>query len=194
MHDPNLSEEESALIADIGSPERWLELEKSTLMALVEEAYELGFDDIAISIANSLPTYFVIRGTWNDWSSAYETAIKAAERSRDLIGLGYLLQGLANVQRTLGQGTGATSLERSLATFIEAGDEEGLGYILNDIGLVAMYEGRWSDCDDALQESERKLMASGHLIMALQPRRNHAISLLERGDASQAAHELREGM
>ena len=188
--DPNLSEDESALLADIGSPERWLELEKNALMALVGEAYELGFDDIAISIANSLPTYFVIRGTWNDWSAAYETAIKAAERSRDLIGLGYLLQGLANVQRTKGQGTGIASLERSLASFAEAGDEEGQGYVMNDIGLIAMYEGRWSDCDDALQESERRLIASGHLIMALQPQRNHAISLLERGDASQAAREL----
>jgi hypothetical protein len=49
-------------------------------MALIEEAYELGFDDIAISIANSLPTYFVIRGTWNEWSAAYETASSAAER------------------------------------------------------------------------------------------------------------------
>jgi hypothetical protein len=94
-------------------------------MALIEEAYELGFDDIAISIANSLPTYFVIRGTWNEWSAAYETASSAAERSRDLVGLGYLLRGLANIQRTKGQGTGASSLERSLATFIEADDAVG---------------------------------------------------------------------
>jgi tetratricopeptide (TPR) repeat protein/pimeloyl-ACP methyl ester carboxylesterase len=188
--DPNLSEDESALLADIGSPERWLELEKNTLMALVEEAYELGFDDIAISIANSLPTYFVIRGNWNEWSAAYGTAIKAAERSQDLVGLGYLLQGLANIQRTKGQGTGAPSLERSLASFIEAGNEVGQGYVMNDIGLIRMYEGRWSACDDALQESERRLIARGHFIMALQPRRNHAISLLERGDASRAAREL----
>jgi tetratricopeptide (TPR) repeat protein len=61
---------------------------------------------------------------------------------------------------------------------------------MNDIGVIRMYEGRWSDCDEALQESERGLIAGGHLIMALQPRRNHAISLLERGEAPRAAREL----
>lgn len=188
--DPNLSTDESALLADIGSPERWLEAEKRALIDSVDEAFKLGLDDIAISIANSLPTYFVIRGTWNEWSTAYETAIRAAERSRDLVGLGYLLQGLANVQRTKGQGTGAPLLERSLACFLDAGDVVGQAYVLNDIGLVRMYDGRWADADEALQKSERELLANGHPIMALQPRRNHAISLLERGETARAAREL----
>src|ERR1700735_477136 len=161
--DPNLSESESALLANIGSPERWLELEKNALITLIEEAYQLGLDDIAISTANSLPTFFVIRGTWNEWSTAYEIGIRAAERSRDMVGLGYLLQGLANIPRTKGQGTGAPSLERSLGAFIEAGDEVGRAYVMNDIGLIRMYEGRWSDSDEALRESHRLLIANGHL-------------------------------
>jgi tetratricopeptide (TPR) repeat protein/pimeloyl-ACP methyl ester carboxylesterase len=190
--DTRLSSEEAALLAEMGSPERWLEAEKSALMAAVAQAYELGFDEIAVSIANSLPTYFVIRGTWNEWSSAYEIAIKAAERSRDLTGLGYLLQGLANIERTKGQGTGLPSLERSLAVFEEAGDEVGQAYVMNDIGLVYMYEGRWSESDEALRDSEQRLAASGHLVMALQPRRNRAISFLENGDARTAAGELEQ--
>jgi tetratricopeptide (TPR) repeat protein/pimeloyl-ACP methyl ester carboxylesterase len=190
--DTRLSPEESALLAEMGSPERWLEQEKGALMAAVDQAYQLGLDEIAVSIANSLPTYFVIRGTCNEWSSAYETAIKAAERSRDLTGLGYLLQGLANIQRTKGEGTGLPSLERSLAVFEEAGDEVGRAYVMNDIGLVRMYEGRWSESDEALRDSERRLAASGHLVMALQPRRNRAISLLENGDASTSADELEQ--
>jgi tetratricopeptide (TPR) repeat protein len=188
--DPTLSADESALLASVGSPEQWFESERRALMASVEEAYALGLDATAISLANSLPTYFVIRGTWNEWSGSYEIAIRAAERSRDLVGLGYLLQGLANVQRTKGQGTGAALLERSLATFVDAGDVVGQAYVMNDIGLIRMYEGRWSDADEALQNSERELIACGHLIMALQPRRNHAVSLLERGNAVQAAREL----
>lgn len=190
--DSSLSADESALLNEIGSAERWLESEKAVLLALVEEAYALSLDQIAVWIANSLPTYFVIRGTWNDWLSAYETGIRAAERSEDLAGLGYLLQGLANIQRTKGEGIGLAALERSFASFVEVDNVVGQAYVMNDIGLIRMYEGRWAESDAALRKSERDLIASGHLIMALQPRRNRAISLLESGDAVRAAIELEQ--
>jgi hypothetical protein len=80
----------------------------------VEVAYALDLDDIAVAIANSLPTYFIIRGTWNEWLGAYSTGILAAERCGDLVGKGYLLQGRANIERTMGQGTGAASLHSLL--------------------------------------------------------------------------------
>lgn len=188
--DRDLSQKELTLLDEIEQPERWFELEKSALIQAVEDAYELNLDEIAVSIANSLPTYFIIRGTWNEWRAAYATAVRAAERCGDLVGQGYLLQGLANVERTMGQGTGAATLERSFACFLSTDDKIGQAYVLNDIGLVRMYEGQWAEAERALWESEQELVTMGHTLMALQPRRNYAISLMERGETAQAALEL----
>ncbi len=185
-----INQAEADLLRPIGDPEKWLETERHALIRAVEFTSQNDLLDYAVDLANALPTYFIIRGTWNEWADTYDLAVAAAEHSGNQQGLGYILQGLANIRRTIGCGTGADLLERSLNCFTDIGDEIGEAYLLNDVGLVRMYEGRWREAESALLESERRLSAAGHRIMALQPRRNRAIVSLERGETASAAHDL----
>jgi tetratricopeptide (TPR) repeat protein/pimeloyl-ACP methyl ester carboxylesterase len=186
----SLTTDEETLLREIGDPENWFERERNELIAAVKTAAEHGLYAMAIGLANTLPTYFIIRGTWNEWGECYEVAIRCAEESGDNAGRGYLLQGLANINRTKGLGTGIELIERSSEAFEQAGEPLGRAYVMNDIGLIRMYEGRWSESEDLLLQSATELRALGHPVMALQPLRNHAISMLERGMVREAAFEL----
>ena len=70
-------------------------------------AAEKSMTGALIDITNSLPTYFIIRGTWNDWRAGFQLAARSAEYASDLISLGYCLQALANVERTPATALGA---------------------------------------------------------------------------------------
>lgn len=175
---------------DIGDPEPWLEREHSNLVKIMAAAAEKGLTRALIDIANRLPTYFIIRGMWNDWLPGLQLAARSAENAGDLTSLGYCLQAIANIERTLGQGTGRALIERSYQCFSEAGDLEGQAYALNDVGLVEMYDGEWTNSITHLEESEDLLRQMGNDHLALHPMRNRGITYLEMGDVNRAVSLL----
>jgi tetratricopeptide (TPR) repeat protein/pimeloyl-ACP methyl ester carboxylesterase len=181
--DPN---EEQFHMADVADAEQWLEREHVSLVKIMSAAGEKSIAGALIDIANSLPTYFIIRGTWNDWHAGLQLAARSAEYASDLISLGYCLQALANVERTLGHDTGRALLERSYECFSEAEDLEGQAYLMNDVGLVEMYDGEWDNSLRHLQRSEDLLRQIGNEHLALNPLRNRGITYLEKGDISRA--------
>ena len=174
----------------IADSERWLEREHANLVTIMSFAADKGLTRALIDIANSLPTYFIIRGTWNDWHAGLMLATRAAEATGDQIALGYSLQALANVERTLGYGTGRALIERSYRCFSDANDLEGQAYTLNDVGLVEMYDGEWTDSIGHLEQSEALLNQIGNDYLALHPMRNRGIAYLEMGHVLQAISQL----
>ena len=147
-------------------------------------AAEKSMTGALIDITNSLPTYFIIRGTWNDWRAGFQLAARSAEYASDLISLGYCLQALANVERTLGHGTGRALVERGYECFSEAEDLEGQACLMNDVGLAEMYDGEWDNSIRYLQRSEDLLHQMGNEHLALNPLRNRGIAYLEMGDVN----------
>jgi tetratricopeptide (TPR) repeat protein len=165
--------------------ESWLRREHGNLIAMMNFAAERSFPRELVAIANSLPTFFIIRGTWNDWEPGMQAAARAAESTNDLVSLGYCLQALANLERTLARGTGRALIERSLDCFTRAADVEGRAYVLNDLGLVKMYDREWTAAINALRESEELLTQLSNLHLALHPVRNTGITLLESGEVEE---------
>jgi len=97
---------------------------------------------------------------------------------------------VANIERTLGHGTGRALIERSYQCFTEAEDVEGQAYALNDVGLLEMYDGEWTDSIGHLKQSEDLLHQMGNDHLALHPLRNRGITYLEMGDVDRAVFLL----
>src|ERR1017187_3107321 len=87
--------EEQFHLEDVADAEQWLEREHVSLVKIMSAVAEKSISAALIDIANSLPTYFIIRGTWNDWRTGIQLAARSAEYANDLISLGYCLQTLA---------------------------------------------------------------------------------------------------
>jgi tetratricopeptide (TPR) repeat protein len=166
--------------------ERWLNSEHENLVGVMTLAAQRGLFLQLIELANSLPTYFIIRGSWNDWEAGLRLAARAAESQGDLVALGYCLQALANIERTRGRGTGRRLIERSVECFTQARDSQGRAYVLNDLGLVKMYDGEWAEAIADLKESERMLRELSNAHLAFHPVRNQGVVYLETGDTIRA--------
>lgn len=173
-------------VEGIADAEQWLEQEHECLVKLMSAAADGSLTAVLVDIANSLPTYFIIRGTWNDWHPGLVLAARSAEYANDPTSMGYCLQTLANIERTLGYNTGRALIERSLQCFNDAEDSVGQAYLLNDLGLVAMYDGDWTSSVASLEQSRSLLQDMGNHHLALHPLRNLGITYLEKGELDKA--------
>ncbi len=147
--------------------------------------------ELAILLANTLPTYEIIRGTGLELHGPFRQLADTPVHDELKPGIGYILQALANIHRTLALGDGGEWIDQAITFFFDVGDREGFGYAMNDLGLIQVYRRDFAGAEKTLTRSEQLLTETGHPIMALQARRNRAISYLERGDAQLAARELK---
>ncbi|MEE4025362.1 tetratricopeptide repeat protein [Gordonia sp. PKS22-38] len=170
--------------------EIWLQSEKANIVRLMTSAARRDFARPLINLAHSIPTCFIIRGTWSDSLPGVLAAAGAAKEISDSSAEGYCMQSLANIVRTNGWDSGREAIESSLQCFLKAKDIEGEAYIRNDLGLVMMYDREWQPALDMLVESENILRKIGNVHLSLNPLRNRGITYMEMGNRSKAIELL----
>ena len=138
-HEPSLAARVEA------DPLAWCEAERAGLVAGVRQAAAAESDELAWELAGTLPTFFGIRGYWEDWQTTHEVAIAVCRRAGNRHGEAQLLRLLGVAFLWLGEGRRAwPCFERSRAlavvlpdAWIERWARLGLGLVMARGGEVA---------------------------------------------------------
>ncbi|MBO2447214.1 AfsR family transcriptional regulator [Actinomadura barringtoniae] len=148
----------------LGDSVRWFTAERAALLAAVHQACELRLDELAWDLAASLEKYFDIRGMYDDWRFAHESALRLCQETGNQRGEAVLMRGLMEVTTWASPSCSGAAMdsmresgEELLRHFTELGDRCGMADALVAItwGLVA--QGAQSE---ALTSAERALHLS----------------------------------
>jgi tetratricopeptide (TPR) repeat protein len=119
------------LLAD---PGQWLTVERVSLIAALEQAYERGLWELTWKLAAALAYFFDLRNHWTDWQHTQEVALEAtrqaANRSAEAQGLRSL--GRAHLRQNHLK-EAIDHFNKSLLIFEEVGDQRGEARTLNDL-------------------------------------------------------------
>jgi tetratricopeptide (TPR) repeat protein len=145
--------EETVELADADHALVWFTKEHAVLMAAVDLAAEQGFGVHCWQLASALATYLVRRGHWHDWAATQRTAIAAAERIGDQVGLAHAHGSLGMALNRLKRYEAAHAhLTRAYDLLSELGDVIGQAQTLDR--LSSLYEAQGEHAT-ALSHAER---------------------------------------
>lgn len=124
---PRWRPEDVAASQNLGDhPLRWLDSEHAALCAVVRQAADLGFDELAWDLAGTCVTLFEAYGYFDDWRTTCEQALAATRAAGNLRGTAAMLRALTSRHAQLRYYTVARSLnEDALRLFREIGDAYG---------------------------------------------------------------------
>ncbi|MFJ3877331.1 BTAD domain-containing putative transcriptional regulator [Streptomyces sp. NPDC090077] len=134
---------DSVLVEELlAAPLEWFEAERLSLVAVVEQAAELGMDDLAWDLVMSMEVLFESRNYLEDWRRCSEYALEVARDAGNLRGWAAMEQQLGVVElrhRRLAESTARQ--ERALGLYTEAGDPRGRALVLNNLAFIDRIRG-----------------------------------------------------
>ncbi|QFZ17377.1 ATP-binding protein [Saccharothrix syringae] len=164
----------------------WFEVERFTLLAVLEQALTSNHLDLAAVMPRAVAGFYEVRAYWSDYRQVYATGVRASREinSRpwvvaNLIGLGDADGFLGNVDGALASYHEAVALSRA------AGDSRNEGFALRGIGLIHQDAGRF----DLAAEHHRRALAALRRVGA---RRGEGMCLLSLGDCHRALERFGE--
>lgn len=129
----------------------WYQAERHNLVAGVDLAYALSFDDLCWRLAHANWIYLHLTSSWNDLLRTHEVGLRAAERSGDRAGEAHMLSGIGTAYRATGRSHLAVETQRrALAIFREVADVPGTATAQSNLGAAYRDAGRF---DEALVSS-----------------------------------------
>ncbi|MFD6189260.1 BTAD domain-containing putative transcriptional regulator [Streptomyces sp. NPDC060275] len=139
---PRWEPSESVVCDVLKDPLRWMDTERSGLLAVVDTAKEYGLDEACWDLAVSLVTLFEVRQHHDDWRRSHEAALDVVLENGNVRGeaatrcsLGSLYLSQRHTERAL------PFLEKSLALFEELCDAEGVALATRNIALCRHAQG-----------------------------------------------------
>ncbi|GIJ71834.1 AfsR/SARP family transcriptional regulator [Virgisporangium ochraceum] len=130
-------------------------VERPALLAAIRVAADHGFDRHAWQLAWTVADHLDRQGHWPELAAAHETAVAAAARSGDPVGLAHAYIGAARAQTRTGRYPDAEeSLTRALRLFSDLGDDAGQAAVHRVLGGVCDLRG---DDAEALRHDELAL-------------------------------------
>jgi DNA-binding SARP family transcriptional activator/tetratricopeptide (TPR) repeat protein len=142
--------------ATVDSALRWLEDERSNLLAAVHQV--AGGEDlpapIATQLARALFAFFHVRGYLVDWVEVNETALAVARRLADPVAEAHACRDLGAAYEVRGEYRKAEAyLRDGLARYRTAGDLAGQAACLNSLGAVHDSLGQLAEAATCLEQS-----------------------------------------
>jgi hypothetical protein len=132
--------------APLADPVAWFEAERIGLVAAVDQAAELGLDELAWDVAGSLINFLDLRGYLDDWRHTHEAALAAVRRAANRRGEASLLRGFGYLaMKRSGMGAALDYFAQALAIFRQVGDRHGEAHAMEGIGAVHRLQGRRAD-------------------------------------------------
>jgi DNA-binding SARP family transcriptional activator len=135
-------------------PLGWLEAERVSLVAAVQQAYDAGCWEPAWRLAESLAGFFGDRALWDDWQHTHTLAVAAADRAGDRHAQARVLGGLGDLHTGRHRWDDAVCcLEQSLVAFRETGNRRGELHCLLSLGDIEARLGRFGAAVARLEQS-----------------------------------------
>lgn len=144
---PPVGESESAAV-------RWLETERTNLLAAIEFAAADGWDSHVWQLAWALRAFHERFGYPEDWLHSHDLALLASRRSGNLLGESLTLDNLCWILRLVGRRKEATELaHRNLEVSIEAGDPFAEAVARSELGHQYRLAGEYGLAERYVREA-----------------------------------------
>jgi tetratricopeptide (TPR) repeat protein len=135
-------------------PLRWFEAERTSLVAVVQQACQAGLGEFGWRLADSLTGFFQDRAHWDDWQHTHTLALAAARQAGDRDAEAAVLGSLGDLHTHRHRMDDAVCcLEQSLAAFRETGNRRGELQSLQTLGDLDIRQGRFGDATARLEQS-----------------------------------------
>jgi DNA-binding SARP family transcriptional activator len=137
------------------SPRAWFDAERAALVAAVEQAGELGLDDLACDLAAAcVSSWFRVHNDFEVWERTHRAVLDATRRTGNLRGQAVMLAGLGQLHYERDQfGEGDEYLEQALALFRQLGDRRAEAAALAGLGVAHREQGHYVEALRLLQEA-----------------------------------------
>ncbi|GLW91127.1 ATP-binding protein [Actinokineospora globicatena] len=116
----------------------WFETERFTLLAVIEQATDLGHYDIAWKLPVVVDGFFELSAYWTDWQGIHQAGLAAAKALPDTVGMSANLLGLGDYHWRFGE------LEAAVAAYTECarlarriGHSWLIGFATRGLGLAS---------------------------------------------------------
>jgi tetratricopeptide (TPR) repeat protein len=131
------------VIADADAARTWLDTERSTLIAIAEQAAGNGWPRHTVQLSTILNRYLAL-GPPADGLAVHQAAVDAAERTEDLSGQSHALNSLSLTYLQLGRyGQAREHLIRTLQLYPRVDDPGGHARTLGNLGVVEEHLGHY---------------------------------------------------
>jgi tetratricopeptide (TPR) repeat protein len=152
-----------AAISDSKQAAAWFDAEVPVLLALTGYADANGFDTYAWQIPWTLGPFFNRRGLWRDYAAIQETALAAARRLDDPIGLAHAHHLLAHAQAQIGQYEAADPhFRQALGIFRDLGDRANEATVLNGLAGTLEKQDKYQEALPIALDALQILTVIGH--------------------------------
>jgi tetratricopeptide (TPR) repeat protein len=173
----------------------WLQLERTNMALVVQQAAQTSRAEVATALATTIPTFCIMRGSWNDWEKSYQIGLSVAERLQSPRGIGFILQSLGNIYRTTGRfQLGVAAIDRSYRVFKSINDARGEAYLLIDVGIDQFDAARWDESLESFRRSREIFEYLGDERWAAHAQRETGVYHQIRGQYDQAIADLAEAL
>lgn len=182
--------------ADLANrPLEWLEAERLTLSAVVEQAAELGLDELAWDLAMSTVVLFETRDHTDDWRACAENALVATRAAGNVRGQGAMLHILGALEMRLRRFPEAEeNFAAALALHTRAGERHGRALVLRSMAMIDEMRGELRRAMSRSTEALEVFRAVGDLSSEAHVLNNMAQIELDRGSVGRAAELARESV
>nr|WP_237047867.1 BTAD domain-containing putative transcriptional regulator [Lentzea guizhouensis] len=121
----------------VADPVSWFDVERATLLRVVELGAEWGLDELVWELALAFVPYYDHRSLYQDWRRSHRIALESTRAAGNAHGQAALLQGVGQVHIYLDELDEArTALEESLRLYRDLGDRRGEALALAGLSTV----------------------------------------------------------
>ncbi|MFF1763783.1 BTAD domain-containing putative transcriptional regulator [Streptomyces sp. NPDC058251] len=176
-------------------PLEWLEAERHTLSAVVEQAAELGLDELAWDLTMSTVVLFETRDHTDDWRACAERALAAARTAGNVRGQAAMLHILGALEMRLRRFPEADDrFATALALHTRAGERHGRALVLRSMAMIDEMRGELTRAMSRSTEALEVFREVGDLSSEAHVLNNMAQIELDRGHVDRAAELGRESV
>ncbi|NEB37935.1 BTAD domain-containing putative transcriptional regulator [Streptomyces sp. SID14515] len=174
-------------------PMELLDAERTSLVAGVRQAAELGQDELCWELAVGAHALFETERYFDDWQECYETAMGLARAAGHLRGRARLLISMAGLLYTRRRyGPAEESNTEAMGLFERIGDRRGHLEALSNAPFFLVPNGRLTEAITAGREAYERLVAGGQTAAALHAYSQVGLAHLQAGRPERAAAVLTE--
>ncbi|MFD5029499.1 BTAD domain-containing putative transcriptional regulator [Streptomyces sp. NPDC058405] len=171
----------------LAGPLDWLETERLSLVAVVDQAAELGMDDLAWDLTTSVVVLFETRNYLADWRECCERALAATRAAGNARGQAAMLHNLGALEMRLRSFSAAYDrFAAALALHEQAGEEHGRALVLRNMAMLDEMRGELTTATERSAEALEIFRAVGDLSSEAHVLNNMAQIELDRGSTDTA--------
>jgi DNA-binding SARP family transcriptional activator len=192
---PDVAVPPAELAAATAEPLQWLDRERSSLRATVEQAAALGLTEVCWDLAVSAHEFYALRGYFDDWRVTHEVALAACRAAGDRRGEALVVTALGQpplVASGCPAVSGVPELETAFRLLTEAGERHGRAIALRTLANALRRRGELTRPLRLFQEALDGYRRSGDDVGVQQTLRFIGQTQLDLGDADAAVTTLRE--